>query len=198
MHKTLFFDLGNVLLFFDHQKMICQLAKYCNLDISLIEEIVRRYGTDYERGTITSDAIFKELVSLSKKTLDFSSVMEAMGNIFQPNLPVIELAMALKQKGHPLFLLSNTCEAHFRYAIKHYPFLKGFDGYVLSFEVKALKPEKKIYEKALELAGCRSEGCFYVDDIPEYVQAAKNLCIDAERYTTVEQLATHFSKRGML
>jgi glucose-1-phosphatase len=198
MAKTLFFDLGNVLLFFDHQKMVKQLAELCEMDPLFVHEAMQTYGDSYERGTVDSKEIFDHLRAESKKNLHYETVMDAMGDIFQPNTPTIELALQLKEKGHPIFVLSNTCDAHFRYAIRHFPFLKAFDGHVLSYQVKARKPESQIYKKALEMAGCQREECFYTDDIPEFIEAAKSLQIDAELYTTHEALLQHFSKRKML
>jgi putative hydrolase of the HAD superfamily len=106
---------------------------------------------------------------MAQKKLHFETLMHAVSDIFQPNDPVISIAKLVKDKGHRLFLLSNTCEAHFNFASAQFPFLKLFDGYVLSYEVRARKPEKKIYEKALEIAGCQNKECFYTDDILPYI-----------------------------
>ena len=132
------------------------------------------------------------------KKLDFETLMRAVSDIFQPNDPVIEIALKLKSSGHRLFLLSNTCEAHFAFASSQFPFLKHFDGYVLSYEVGARKPEKKIYEKALEIAGCRNKECFYTDDVLPYIESARSLDIDAEQYTTPQELTQHLNARGIL
>lgn len=198
MQKTIFFDLGNVLLFFDHQKMIGQVAELCDIDPYVIKQAMQLYGDPYERGSVNKHKIFNELSSLSKTPLNFDRLMDALGNIFTPNLPVIQLALQLKQKGHRLFVLSNTCDAHFEYAQKYHPFLKEFDGYVLSYEVGARKPEKTIYQKALEQAQAKPEECFYTDDIEEYILAARKMKIDAERYTTEEELVRQLNRRGMI
>ena len=198
MLRTLFFDLGNVLLFFDHEKMVRQIALLCSLEPEVIRKAMHLYGDAYERGAMTNQKIFTELSLLSQKSLCLEDLMEALGDIFEPNLPVIELALELKKRGHPLFLLSNTCDAHFKYALDHYPFLRQFDGYVLSYEAGARKPEKKIYEEALKIAGCKAEDCFYTDDIAEYITAARSLKIDAEQYTSPEELTQHFVQRGIL
>jgi HAD superfamily hydrolase (TIGR01509 family) len=135
---------------------------------------------------------------MAQKKLQFETLMHAVSDIFMPNDPVISIAEKLKEKGHRLFLLSNTCEAHFAFASSQFPFLKCFDGYVLSYEVGARKPEKKIYEKALEIAGCRNEECFYIDDILPYIESARSMDIDAEQYTNPQALTQHLHARGIL
>lgn len=198
MKRTLFFDLGNVLLFFDHQKTVDQIAKHCNIDTSMIKNAMDLYADAYERGAIDSRSIHEHLCALANKKIEFDLFMNALGDIFKPNEPVIALALQLKKKGHKLFALSNTCEAHYDFAYENYPFLREFDGSVLSYRVAARKPEKKIYEKAVEIAGCGIEECFYTDDIPEFIAAARSMHMDAELYTTPEQLTQHLVLRGLI
>src|SRR5262249_42449432 len=155
------FDLGNVLIFFSHQKMCEQVANYCDVDLQLVKTMMQRFGDLYERGDINNQMIFDEFCRLSQKKLNFEILMNRISDIFKPNDPVISIALKLKGNGHRLFLLSNTCDAHFNFALSQFPFLNSFDGYILSYEVGARKPEKKIYEKAMELAGCRKDECFY-------------------------------------
>lgn len=198
MLRTIFFDLGNVLIFFDHQKMCQQIADYTGLPFAIVQEVMHQYGDLYERGHIDSLKIYETLCQFSSKKLQFETLMHAVSDIFQPNDPVIAIAMEIKRRGHRLFLLSNTCEAHFDFASAHFPFLKHFDGLVLSYQVGARKPEKAIYEKALTIAGCRNEECFYTDDILPYVESARSLQIDAEQYTTPKELTHHLNTRGIL
>jgi glucose-1-phosphatase len=198
MKRTLFFDLGNVLIFFDHQKMCRQIAHVSGLELELVEKMMHTFGDPYERGHVTSQEIYDEVCRLAQKNLPFETVMHAVADIFEPNEPVISIATELKEKGHRLFLLSNTCEAHFNFAFSQFPFLKHFDGYVLSYQVGARKPEKTIYEKALEIAGCRNEECFYTDDILPYVESARSMQIDAEQYTDPQALTQHLHARGIL
>jgi HAD superfamily hydrolase (TIGR01509 family) len=198
MKRIIFFDLGNVLVFFDHQKMCRQVADYSGLELEAVQSVMQKYGDPYERGEVNSRVVHDELCQLAQKQLHFETLMHAVSDIFEPNVEVISIALELKEKGHPLFLLSNTCEAHFAHASSQFPFLKHFDGYVLSYEVGARKPEKKIYEKALEIAGCQIRDCFYTDDVLPYVESARSMQMDAEQYTTPQNLTQHLHARGML
>jgi len=198
MKRTIFLDLGNVLIFFDHLRMCQQVARYSGLELPAVQAVMHQYGDLYERGHIDSRKLHQELSTIAKKELHFETLMRAVSDIFVPNTPTISIALQLKERGHRLFLLSNTCDAHFAFAYSQFPFLKMFDGNVLSYEVGARKPEKRIYEKALEIAGCQKEQCFYTDDILDYVQAARSLQIDAEQYTTPEALTKHLQARNFL
>lgn len=198
MKQTVFFDLGNVLIFFDHQKMCRQIAEHSGLNLDSVQTLMHEFGDAYERGAIDKNVVYDELCRRAQRKLHFDSLMHAVSDIFQPNEPVISIALELKSRGHRLFLLSNTCDAHFSFASSQFPFLKQFDGYVLSYEVGARKPEKKIYEKALEIAGCQNKECFYTDDVLSYIETARCLGIDAQQYTTPQELTQHLIARRML
>jgi FMN phosphatase YigB (HAD superfamily) len=198
MKYTIFFDLGNVLLYFDHQKMFRQVADYCSLDFEQVQNLMLKYSDAYERGEVDSQFMYEEISRHASKKLDFNPLMHAVSDIFQPNEAVISIAQQLKEQGHRLFILSNTCDAHFTFASTHFPFLKVFDGYILSYQVGARKPEKEIYEQALNIANCPHHKCFYTDDILAYIEAARSLNIDAEQYKTPHDLIQHLNTRGIL
>lgn len=198
MKRTVFFDLGNVLLFFDTLKMYRQIAEVCSLELPEVTALVQHHIDPYEKGLIDTKKVHEDFSRLTKKTLDFKALCHAICDIFKPNDAVIAIAKELKNKGVPLYILSNTCEAHFEFASERFDFFKLFNGYVLSYKVGARKPEKKIFEEALSLANVKKNECFYVDDIPEFVHAAKALHIDAESYTTPERLSAHLYQRNIL
>ena len=52
--------------------------------------------------------------------------------------------------------------------------------------------------RALELAGCRPEECFFTDDIPDYIEGAKRAGIDAVQFQSGEQIEAELRARGVL
>ena len=103
----------------------------------------------------------------------------------------------MKKQGYRLVLLSNTNAAHFDFLTPRLPILDLFDEKILSFEVGVLKPHPKIYSAAIAAAKCPPQNCFYIDDIPEYVVAARTHGIDAEVFTDVPSLQAHLKKRQL-
>jgi HAD superfamily hydrolase (TIGR01509 family) len=80
---------------------------------------------------------------------------------------------------------------------ERYPMLRHFDEFVLSYEVRAMKPSPEIYREAIARASCRPEECFFTDDIPQYVEAARREGIDAVRFESREQLEREMAARGI-
>lgn len=195
---TLFFDIGNVLLFFSHEKMCRQVADLTTLPYQRVHDFLFKegYGIEYEMGTVTTESLHRHLSQASDQTIDFIELLKAAGDIFESNEEIIPIIEDLKSQGHRLILLSNTCEIHFNYAYSHYPILRNFDDRILSYEVNMRKPDKAIYQKALAMA--QSTPSFYVDDISEYVQSARKTGLDAVHYKTPQKLREELCKRGFL
>ncbi|HEY2809855.1 MAG TPA: HAD family phosphatase [Rhabdochlamydiaceae bacterium] len=198
MQRTVFFDLGNVLLYFDTLKMYQQIARLCSLDLEEVTTAYLHHIDSCEKGSVNTQKLHENFTRLAKKEIDLEEFRHALGNIFKPNEQVIDIVKELKNSNTRLFVLSNTQEAHFEFALDRFPFLQLFDGYVLSYKVGARKPDKKIFEEALRIADCKKQECFYTDDIPAFVHAAQALKIDAAQFTTPENLRSDLYQRNLL
>lgn len=189
--NTLLCDLGNVILFFSYDKMIGQIAKATKLDDQAVRHLLfdKSLAVAYERGEIDSLSLYRKIISLCEGAPSYAEFFYAVSDIFTPNEEIYPILHALKEKKIKLILLSNTCPAHFEFARKNFPILDLFDEFVLSYRVKALKPEKAIYDHALSLAQCAPEKCLYIDDIPEFTNAAQKLGIHAITFTNTHALS---------
>lgn len=196
--KTVFFDLGNVLLFFSFPKMFDQIGRSFGMSSSEVKELL--FNTNlrerYEKGLIGTDALFQTFQIHAKKPCSLDAFKEAFCNIFTPNLELWRIVEQLKVKGLRLILLSNTSEGHFEYCEKHFPILQLFDHKILSYKVGAWKPDEKIFQKALEKAHCLPEECFYIDDVPEFIESAGKLGLPGIIYQNTADLKASLHKKG--
>lgn len=201
--RFLYFDLGNVLLHFDHSLACQQIAAETGVARDLVRQIVFESDLELrcERGELTTreffDVFCRQAAPVSAP--DFERLLWATAAIFEINLAIVPLVTQLKTAGWRLGILSNTCEAHWQYVYDgRYPFLNGlFDVYALSYELKSLKPEPAIYAAAAELAGCEPPDIFFVDDRPDNVAGARAAGFDAVLYTSVPSLAAALRERGV-
>jgi putative hydrolase of the HAD superfamily len=198
MLKTVYFDLGNVLFFFSHSKMLEQIAQCCALPKEEIKRLIidEHLQDAYEMGKIDSQGLYRFFRSRSRKSFSLHELIEAISDIFVPNEALWPTVEQLKKEGLRLLLISNTCESHYNRIYSHYPILRLFDQKILSFEVGSLKPHPRIFQKALSLSECSHSECFYTDDIPAYVAGARKAGLDAEVYTDVPTLRRHLIDRG--
>lgn len=92
---------------------------------------------------------------------------------FPPIPGVNALARELKGRGYRVYLLSNagTRFTAYREAI---PCRDCFDGEVVSAFVRQVKPDPAIYETLLTRYGLSAAECFFIDDMPANIAAAKD------------------------
>lgn len=107
------------------------------------------------------------------------------------------LIIYLKDKGYPLFLLSNTNELHFSYIIEKYPIVHSFDEWLLSFEIGAKKPKRRIFDSIFEKKDVQPSEVLYIDDISHYVETAQRLGISGIVFRHADQLWEFIRKHGI-
>ena len=193
MRKTVFFDIGNVLLFFSHEKMCHNLAELLELPFEGIWNTFfekRHFALEFEKGNLSVNHLFRMLLPPHRQAepLDLHALLFAVANIFQPNQEIFPIVEKLKGKGVQLILLSNTSEPHFNFAYSSYPVFQLFDDKVLSYEENLIKPDKKIFYKALQKAQTPSSECFYIDDLKENILSARRLGIFSHQYKDIPSL----------
>ncbi|MGQ9643611.1 MAG: HAD family hydrolase [Ignavibacterium sp.] len=198
-YSAVVFDLGQVLIPFDYNIFIMEVNKH---KVGLGEEFVRKYNQnyhihrDFERGKISEKDFISQMLEWLEHRITAEQFIRYWSSIFSLNTDVISLLPKLKEK-YKLYLLSNTNSIHQKYGYQHYDFLRIFDKLFLSHEVGYVKPEEGIYRAVENFSGLPSEEHIFIDDIAEYVEAAKLLGWDGIQFTGYENLLAEFSKRGI-
>lgn len=190
------FDIGNVLLFFDRSRQMSQVASVTGLPESEIIEYYNQLGMmdNLETGRMTAERMIEDLRWISDKEFSDTDFKAAFNDIFIENKSMIDMMSSLKKKGKRILILSNTNSLHVEYMRTHYSFLDHADEVILSFQVKAMKPELKIFEEALRLSECAAERCVYMDDISEYASQASKLGINGIHYTEHDRFLNSFQQ----
>jgi FMN phosphatase YigB (HAD superfamily) len=197
--QAVIFDLGKVLIAFDFQRIYDRMQALSGHPVAEIRRRIAATGLvpKLESGQIGSREFVARLGEALDVTFGYAQFKEMWSSIFLPGTLVPESLVAGLKKRHRLVLLSNTNEMHFEMLERTYPILGYFENRVLSHQVGAQKPSPLIYRKAVELAGCLPEECFFTDDIPEYVEAARNLGIDAVQFHSAGQLQEELTRRNI-
>jgi glucose-1-phosphatase len=96
-----------------------------------------------------------------------------------------------------LAVLSNTDPLHSAALDNKFSFLRHFPVRIYSCRVGASKPSPAIYQAALDALNVAPDDALFVDDIAEYVLAAREVGLDAFRFESPSQLLQEFSDRGL-
>lgn len=200
MIDTFLFDMGNVLVHFSHPLMCQQIADVCGSSAEEIRRLLFDLGweNEFERGELTEAQFQTRLENHFQRQIDLPALVLAASNIFTLNTPMVPILQSLRRQGKRLVLLSNTSISHIEFVRREFDVLGEFDDFVLSYEVGAMKPQPAIFESALNKIHCPPERCFYTDDIPAYIEVARQHGLQAEVFTTAESLAGQLAHRGVV
>ena len=199
MIRALLFDMGNVLVHFSHDRMCRQIGDLVGRSGDDVRRELMNSGLfgAYELGEITSNEMCGVVRHAFGRAVEQEALERAASDIFWRNESIEPLIDRLAATDRPLVLLSNTCDAHFRWVAARMPVLRHFQRRVLSYEVRACKPEPAIFQAAARAAGVAPGECFFTDDTPSHVEAARRLGIDAVVYRDAAQLVTTLQARGL-
>lgn len=198
--KFLYFDLGNVLLHFDHHRAARQMASVAGVSTEIVWKSVFESDLQlrYERGAISTREFYEHFCKLTSTNPDYDALCFAAADIFTLNCDTGPIVSALATAGFRLGILSNTCEVHWRYLYSgHTQLDRSFELYALSYQLGSVKPEGEIYRAAAKLAGVEPSEIFYCDDRAENVEGALAVGYDAVLYETAEQLHRDLRNRGL-
>ncbi len=199
MIRTIVFDFGNVIGFFDYGITVDRLARHSRQPADDIRRFI--YGGEledaYESGRISSAEFLERVRAGCGLDCPDDVLMPAFADMFWPNEPVCALVPRLKPR-YRLLLGSNTNDLHARHFRQQFAdTLRHFDGLVLSHEVGARKPRPEFFRHAQRLAGCAPEECLFIDDLPANIAGARALGWRGIVYAPTTDLAAELAKLGV-
>lgn len=167
------FDLGKVLVDFDYSIAGRRLAAKSKASPAEIQAFLDHSPLlyQYETGLMTRQEFFAEVRRVSGFSGGLEEFSSFFADIFTEMPEMTALHAALRRKGIPTYIFSNTNDMATEHIRQAFPFFANFDGYILSYEVKAMKPAAKIYEALEAMSGKRGAEILYLDDRQENVDA---------------------------
>jgi glucose-1-phosphatase len=198
-YRAVIFDLGKVLVHFDFKRGYRELEGLCPYPAAEIPKRLASTGLveQFETGLVEPRDFVAQLSAILELQIDYDHFCRIWSCIFTDVLIPERMLEGLAAR-YRLVLLSNTNAIHFEMIRETYGnLLRHFHALVLSYEVKAMKPDRTIFERAVEAAGCRPEECFYTDDIAAYVEGARSIGIDAVQFESAAQIERELAARGI-
>ena len=190
--EVIIFDLGNVLIDFDHRIAARRLSKFTD---NTPEEIFNlffdsRLTSLFEQGKIQPENFFLEVKKILHADIEYLDFLPIWNEIFflsENNRQVYSLAKFLRPK-YRLALLTNINILHFEYLKAKFGVFDVFDNILASCELGLTKPDPLIYRKTLNTLGVKPKQVAYIDDRPELVEIASSLGIHSFLFSSVRQL----------
>ena len=175
--KKFLFDLGNVFfdwspervlkpMFADDERMNFFIN---NISFPLLDT---RCDAGIKIEVAVNDAI-KKFPDFEKEIkLYYPNHGNMVGGFFQKT---VDIFYKVKELNYPCYILSNWSAETYEGMEDQYPFLKEFDGKIISGRDFLIKPDPAIYELAISRFDLIPEETLFIDDRLDNIQAAQNL-----------------------
>jgi len=200
MIRAVISDLGRVVLWFDNDIFLRKLAHRAGRPFEDVKtavhgdlELIRRF----DGGVLTPEQFCAQVnraIGADVPTEDFYGTYK---DIFSLNGPVVDVLTRVKSAGFPTVLLSNVDPVRFDFIRGRYPEILFFDAYVLSYELKLLKPDPAIYLEAARRAGTPPAECLLIDDMDRNIEGAEAAGLRGVLYTPETDLEAELRAHGL-
>jgi HAD superfamily hydrolase (TIGR01509 family) len=200
MIKTVVFDLGKVLVDFDYSIAARRIALRSKMPAEKIAPFISQSPLlfRYETGLMTTAQFYQEVCDTTGYCGLADEFGQCFADIFVPIPKMVELQAALRKSGLPAYIFSNTNELAVGHIRRNFPFFANFDGYILSYEHGAMKPDEKLYEVVERASSRRGAEILYLDDRPENVAAGAARGWQVILQESPEKTLAEIQKLGLL
>ena len=194
--QKVIFDVGQVLVKFNPRNLFIKILKYqekvdfflkniCTWEWHIQQDLI--YDTSKAAGPVIKKyPEYKEAIEAF-----YGRFLEMIDSVHQEN---VNLALKLKQKGYPIYLLSNFPGDQFeKYRLQN-SFLDEFDDRIISGDVGLAKPDIKIYQLAIKKFNLNPEESLFIDDKIENTKGAEQLGIKTIQLQKPEDLDKEIRK----
>ena len=195
------FDLGGVLVDWNPRYLY---RKVFNGDEAAMEDILANVCTSSWNSQQDAGRPFREACAALK--LEYPEHADAIDAWFerQPEMingPIqgtVEILAELRERGVPLYALSNWSAETFPSSLRRFDFLHWFDGVMLSGEARLLKPDPRIFQHFFKTHAIDPRRTVYIDDLAPNVQTAIALGMHGIVFTDPAALRKELIKLGLL
>lgn len=176
--QAVLFDLGRVLVHYDHQQVVAATASLAQLPVEAVQQYLRDYTHALGVGELDAEEFHTLFCAHFGVTLLFDDFITALAAGIRRDETALAYALSLQQRpATTVAIISNTNAAHVLWLDEHLPELRAFDLVMMSNEVGLIKPDPAIFTTALDLLDIAPAQAIFIDDIAENVEAARALGI---------------------
>ena len=200
--KAVIFDLGNVLIGFDHTIAVKKILKHTPKKSRDIYDLFfdSDLTQEFEKGKTGTLEFFQQVKTALELKISYGEFLPIWNEIFFSK-PESEDFVGSLNSGIKLALLSNINQLHYEYIREEFSSTIGLfepDKIIPSFRTGFIKPDKEIYDLALKALGVPRESVVYVDDRLDLIEAALSYGIKSIQFKSAKELKQKFQDLGII
>jgi putative hydrolase of the HAD superfamily len=175
---ALLFDVGNVLVEIDFERVFAAWAVSAGLPVEKVRE---RFEFDavhraFEVGRIDAAGFFEHVRGLLRVPLPDESLAAGWNAVFVGEVAAMAALIRSVAGRVPFYVLSNTNPVHHdHWRARFASILQPFDAVFVSCELGERKPERAAYDAVLARIGADPKRVVFFDDLAENAAGARSL-----------------------
>jgi 2-haloacid dehalogenase len=198
--EAVVFDLGGVLLDWNPRHLYRKLfADRQEMERFLAEVCTPAWHAPHDRGVPTAESC-AELASAHPELSDliwaWSTRSEEM--VAGADAGSVEVLRDVRASGRPVYALTNMEAETYPLRVERFPFLRWFDGTVVSGQEAVAKPDTEIFLRLLDRFGLAARTTLMIDDTRENLVAARRLGMQTVLFRSFRQLRTELEAAAVL
>jgi len=191
-------DLGNVLVFHDDPILFQRMSAWGGADPAQIRARMLGLWDAINRGALAGDELRRTIceVAGANNPMEEAAFVELWNCHFRVHtemLPILDKLLECTK----VLLLTNVNELHWRYVRPLLPLLDRFHSLVVSYDEKMAKPDRGIFQLAIERAGVPADRIAYFDDVQAFVDVASSLGIAGRLFTDAPSFRCQLADLGV-
>jgi 2-haloacid dehalogenase len=202
MHvNTVVFDLGGVLVDWNPRYLLREVmpGREAEMETLLADVLNHAWNLERDTGDSWAEAIDRLKLDYPRWAEIFDTYTErwaeTLGGSHEGTVAILR---ELKERGTPLYALSNWSAEMFPHAEAKYDWLELFDGIIVSGRVRMVKPDRAIFDHLLETYELAANDILFIDDHEPNVVASRSYGIEAYHFQSAEGLRQALVTEGLL
>lgn len=196
MIKTIFFDIGGVLITDPEKYMFADLALEFRKDYATLMKIRDKWIDKLVVAEITHREYWEGILKESGIEGDPKKFEQRIYEYLLEIYGMLDLVKSLKDK-YKIGAISNHTIDWAKDMTKKYNLKSYFDDIVLSCDVKVAKPNPEIYKIALQRLNAKPEESLFIDNKESCLSPARKLGMKTVLFESREQLLEDLEKLGI-
>jgi glucose-1-phosphatase len=198
--EAIIFDIGRVIIDLDPSRAIAAIGAGSTLTPDKLWRAVQEdpLWLGWQEGRVTPREWYENLIARFRTPISFDEFCNAWNSVLVPKLLLPEQIFKQLSKKCRLVLLSNTDPIHVAYMESKFKFLRYFPKRVYSCDVGASKPNVKIFRAAIREADAPARRILFIDDIRQYVMAARQTGLTAVQFRSRRRLEADLRRLRLL
>ncbi|MBI2215231.1 MAG: HAD family phosphatase [Acidobacteria bacterium] len=200
-HNWFLFDLGNTVVKLAYERVLHRLSSDASASREELMRIMEGGGgyRDLERGNVSFGEFYQFLRDRAGYRGSLASLREIWTDFFDGPVEGIEDLLERIRLDYRVAFLSNSNEIHAEYIPRHYASLfRREDRFIFSHLHRCAKPDRLIFERALQILGALPNRVVFVDDLVENVTTARDVGMLAYQFHGTRQLAEELERDRIL